>query len=431
MKAALELSSKPNRDGLFEIYIRIQEGKKKKRIKANIAVKQNQFKAKNHNLKWVYNHPNQHAINSDLKALIESYNDVLFANAVLNDRFSLQKVVKDLDGEVPSKRIVATVPKLTPELVIHNVKKSALSYKIVPFWEVKMEQMLNYNQKKGYRQALNNWNAFTEKNKLGDLDFKQINLNTLKDFENYLIGYKKLKSATAYTNLKKIRKLFNDAIREKIITRADYIFDDYKMPKAISKKKERLDIEELKEFANVEYEKGSLIKTVQQAFLLAFNMAGVRIEDVLTLRWTYVSKERIEYSMNKTGAGNSFKITPQIREILNYFKSIAAGSIYILPILKDGIEDESSEVYKKEIGRKTAMVNKYLKKIGEDACIDKKISTHVSRHSFASIAAKKSNGNIQFLQSALKHSDPKITQGYLKDLDIDSMDEGMENATSL
>jgi hypothetical protein len=141
MKAALELSSKPNRAGLFEIYIRIQEGKKKKRIKANIAIKQNQFKAKNHNLKWVYNHPNQHAINSDLKALIESYNDVLFANAVLNDRFSLQKVVKDLDGEVPSKRIVATVPKLTPELVIHNVKKSALSYKIVPFWEVKMEQI--------------------------------------------------------------------------------------------------------------------------------------------------------------------------------------------------------------------------------------------------------------------------------------------------
>ncbi len=431
MKAALELSSKPNRDGLFEIYIRIQEGKKKKRIKANIAVKSNQFKAKNHNLKWVHNHPNQHAINSDLKALIESYNDVLFSNSVLNNRFSLQSVVKDLDGEVPSKRIVATVPKLTPELVIHSVKKSTLSNKMIPFWEVKMEQMLNYNQKKGYQQVLNNWKAFTEKNKLGDLEFKQINLNTLKDFENYLIGFKKLESSTAYTNLKKIRKLFNDAIREKIITRADYIFADYKMPKAVSKKKERLDIDEMKEFAKMEYENGSLIKTVQQAFLLAFNMAGVRIEDILTLKWTYISKDRIEYSMNKTGAGNSFKITPQIREILNYFKSISTGSIYIVPILKDGIEDETSEVYKKEIGNKTSVVNKYLKKIGEDACIDKKISTHVSRHSFASIAAKKSNGNIQFLQSALKHSDPKITQGYLKDLDIYSMDEGMQNVTSL
>ncbi|MCX6296811.1 MAG: hypothetical protein NTX97_12270, partial [Bacteroidetes bacterium] len=131
MKAALELSSKPNRNGLFEIYVRIQEGNKKKRIKANIAVKSNQFKAKNHNMKWVYNHPNHHGINSDLKALIESYNDVLFANAVLNDRFSLQTVVKDLGGELSSKKIVHSAPTLTPELVIHSVKKSALSNKII------------------------------------------------------------------------------------------------------------------------------------------------------------------------------------------------------------------------------------------------------------------------------------------------------------
>lgn len=82
MKAALELSSKPNRDGLYEIYVRIQVGGKKKRVRAKIAVKPNQFKSKNHNLKWVYNHPNHQKINADLNALIEEYNDVMFANAV-------------------------------------------------------------------------------------------------------------------------------------------------------------------------------------------------------------------------------------------------------------------------------------------------------------------------------------------------------------
>lgn len=58
MKASLELSSKKNRDGLFEIYIRIQEGNVKKRIKANIAVAKNQFKSKNHNQEWVQKHSN-------------------------------------------------------------------------------------------------------------------------------------------------------------------------------------------------------------------------------------------------------------------------------------------------------------------------------------------------------------------------------------
>ena len=65
MKAALELSSKKNRDGLFEIYVRIQDGNKKRRIKANVAVAKTQFKSKNHNLQWVIKHPNAKAITNN------------------------------------------------------------------------------------------------------------------------------------------------------------------------------------------------------------------------------------------------------------------------------------------------------------------------------------------------------------------------------
>ena len=42
MKAALELSSKKNNNGLYEIYIRVQDNLgKKKRIKANCAITKN------------------------------------------------------------------------------------------------------------------------------------------------------------------------------------------------------------------------------------------------------------------------------------------------------------------------------------------------------------------------------------------------------
>ena len=160
-------------------------------------------------------------------------------------------------------------------------------------------------------------------------------------------------------------------------------------------------------------------------------MAGVRIEDVLTLKWKYIKNERIEYQMVKTGSIASFKITSQIQHILDYFKSINTKSIYIVPLLTDGIEKEENEVYKKEIGRKTALVNKYLKKIAEVAEIDKNVTSHISRHTFASIAIKKTGGDIHFLQNALKHSSPTITQGYLLELDNDSMDEQMGNITQL
>jgi len=405
MKTALELSSKPNRNGLYEIYVRIQEGNHKKRIKANVAVKPNQFKSKNHNLKWVFNHPNHQKINADLKKLIDEYDDVLFAGTI-------QKKVQN------------------PATIIHAVKKANHSQSIVKYCEAKMSQMLNYNHKKGYQQTLNNWKEYTAKEKLGELDFKQIDVFILKGFENHLFK-NKLQASTVYTNLKRIRALFNMAIKEQVIKVEDYIFKAFTMPKANKSKKEKLSVDELKEFTAVEYDPNSLSKICQQAFLLAFNMAGVRVEDILTLKWSYVTKDRIEYTMEKTGSLNSFKITSQIRNILDYFKSVSNDSIYIVPILKDGVEELDNEAYKKEIGRKTALINKYLKKIAFDAGIEKNVTSHISRHTFASIAIKKTNGNINFVQAALKHSDPKITQVYLESLDDESMDTAMGEVTNL
>lgn len=414
MKAALELSSKKNSDGLYEIYIRIQDNLgKKKRIKANYAVAKNQFKSKNHNMQWIKNHPNAKKANADLKLLLDEYNDVVLLT-------------------------LAQKKSITPEFIIYKATKTNELPTIKQFFETKISQMLEYNQRKGYTQVLNNWLKYTKENKLGDLDFKQVDVQILKGFENFL--YKKgLGSSTVYGNLKRVRSCYNMAIKEQIIGVGDYIFRAYTMPKVKATKKEKLDIDELKLFASQEYENGSIIKTAQQVFMLAFNLAGVRIEDVLTLKWDDVKSERIEYVMAKTGAINSFQITPQIRTILDYFKSLKTDNSkkLIVPILDEKIallKSSKSEVdnenYKKEIGRKTALINKFLKKIGEDAVIDKKISSHIARHTFASIAIKKSNGDINFVQNALKHSNAKITQVYLASLDNDSMDSKMNDVTS-
>jgi integrase len=413
MKAALELSSKKNRDGLFEIYVRIQEGNKKRRIKANIALKKTQFKSKNHNLLWVRNHPNAKALNADLRFLIDQYNDHVFTNTIK------EKV-------------------LTPETVIYKVKKKTGSISLVEYFEGKISQMLEYNQRKGYIQVFNNWKAYTAKENLGDLDFKQIDVQILKGFENYLLK-RKLASTTVHGNLKRIRSCFNMAIKEQIIGVGDYIFKAYSMPRAKASKKEKLTIEELKKFSEQKYENNTLSRIVQQAFLLSFNMAGVRIEDILTLRWTDVKKNRIEYEMVKTGTLNSFQITPQIKVILDYYRSIKkVKSKLIIPLmddkaasLKSSKDEKENEIYKKEISNKTALVNKYLSKIAKDAEIDKKISSHIARHTFASIAIRKSNGDINFVQNALKHSDSKITQIYLANLDNESMDEKMGQVTDL
>lgn len=405
MKPALELSSKKNRQGLYEIYIRIQDGNKKKRVKANLAVHKNQFKSKNHNLKWIVNHPNHIKLNADLRMLLEEYEDVIFSSSV-------------------NKKTVS------PETIIHKIKNNEDSEYLVKFCNSKISLMDNYNHQKGYTQTLNHWLDYTESEKLGDLMFTQITVNIIKAFENFL-RKKKLKESTIYTNLKRIRALFNQAIKEEVIEPKHYIFRAYTMPKASNAKKERLTLDELKLFSNAYYEKGSLTKNVQQAFLLSFHLAGARVEDMLTLKKSYILKDRIEYTMDKTGSISSWKITPQMREIIKYFKSLKNSSSFLLPFLEDNIEKLSSKDYKLEIGRKTSLLNKYLKKIADDVGIEKKITNHISRHTFSSIAIKATGGNINFVKNALKHSSSKITEAYLLSLDNDSMDDEMAKVTNI
>jgi integrase/recombinase XerD len=413
MKAALELNSKRNRDGHYEIFIRIQDGSHRRRIKTNYAVQKTQFKSRDVRQQWVRNHPKASVINADLKRILEAFND---------------QIARDLNKGLGS----------TPETVIFNLTSSEGTTSLIQFMQEKIDLMLNYNHRKGYQQALNNWLSFVKVAKLGDLDFRSITVNILKKFENWLFK-KGLQSSTVYANMKRIRAAFNMAIKEQVIKPGDYIFRAYTMPsgKTVSKK-EKLTIDELREFLKQKYRDGSGVKAAQQAFFLSFCMAGVRIEDILTLTWNDVKSDRIEYTMEKTGASTSILITPQINAILDYFRSVnrdKATIVGFLPSeilpLKSSHDIKENQRYKIEISIKTALANKYLAQIADDACLSKKVSTHIARHTFATIAAKRTNGNIQFVQNALKHSNAKITQAYLASLDLESLDDAMMEVTKL
>jgi site-specific recombinase XerD len=71
------------------------------------------------------------------------------------------------------------------------------------------------------------------------------------------------------------------------------------------------------------------------------------------------------------------------------------------------------------------LINKYLKTIAKKAEINKNISTHTARHSFADIARKKIN-NIYNLSKTLGHSDLKITEAYLASFDEEAVDNTLD-----
>ena len=76
------------------------------------------------------------------------------------------------------------------------------------------------------------------------------------------------------------------------------------------------------------------------------------------------------------------------------------------------------------ISAKTALINKELAKIGKLAGIDKKISFHISRHSFAKMAKEKGLDNLE-VKALLAHTNISTTQKYMGEFDTQRDDAAL------
>lgn len=71
-------------------------------------------------------------------------------------------------------------------------------------------------------------------------------------------------------------------------------------------------------------------------------------------------------------------------------------------------------------------VNKYLKKIAEKAEIEKPLSMHISRHSFAHIA-QEAGAESSAIKNILGHSNLATTERYMGSFDTSKTDETLRN----
>jgi integrase/recombinase XerD len=398
----VELSKYANKSGLSKIYIRITLDRKFKRIPTSIFLKPEQFSNNAKFGKWVKKHPDS-----------EIYNDII-EKEINNYKKRLLDKKENFD--------------LGIEYILKESKETNYKNDFIQFLEHKINMQSNFNQQKGYNTTKNRHIIPFIENKYGikKLSFNKITPTFLMDFENYLRS-KNISINTIHTQIRRVRAIYNSAIAEGIISTNNYPFIGYKLPKIQPARKERLNEDEVNSIINLNLVKNSLIENVRQSWLLSYYCAGIRVEDLLTLKSSNISEGRINYQMNKTGNLKSIRISDKIAVILDYFKDQNRSSQFILPFLSDDILklDKNGKEYNKQISSKTALLNKYLKEIAKLAGINKKLSNHIARHSFANNIRKKTN-DIHAIKNALGHSSIKVTEMYLDSFDELKLDEVMD-----
>lgn len=419
--------SRPTRNKTFVVWLRITTDGKRKLVKTPIELNSaKDFNPKARQSNWVRtSEPRSAKWNDELANFLEKAKDTY-------------KNLREVG--------IASSENISQKLLASEISPSFLKYAQQRTKDILNEGgHRNYKKYNGFCNKLENYLKSIRKQ---DLLFAELTTSFLSKFEAYLHTLRnernpeaKLHPNTIAINLNIFKTIINRAVEvDKLLTPEQNPFLGYKYTREVSTTKEKLNEEEINKIEQLELKENSTIWHCRNYFLFSFYLAGIRAGDLVQLRWRNITADgRLEYRMKKTKKDRSIFLHEKARNILSqYYNEDAKPSDFIFPLLDNNatyakaITPEQIETLPTQelinlhnaIGAKNALINKYLKKIATLAEIDKNISMHIARHSFAKIA-KDNNVDNNHLKNLLGHSNIKITETYMGNFETAETDKVM------
>jgi len=388
------LVKRPNSKNLHPISIRIIKDRKPSYVYLGQAIKMNQWDSKNGRVKNT--HPDHLEINQLIITKLSKANKSLL-NAEIKDEYLSSK----------------------------KIKKQMVSNNESDFFKVAKVYLKNIEDRKKFHQLdveIKRVEVFKEFLKTDKLLFSEINIELLVKFENFLLSKRNLSKRTVVNYMITIRTVFNLAITNSSADAKLYPFGKGKYQiKFPETQKIGLNMAEIAALENVE----GLTKSQEYAlsvWLLSFYFAGIRVSDVLQLKWKDFMDNRLYYRMNKNSKLVSLKVPTKVFKILNKLER-HEDSVYLFKEL-EGVDFNDKRLFRTRIKTATRNFNRRLEIIAEKTGIDKKMSMHIARHSFGNISGDKIP--IQMLQKLYRHSSVTTTILYQSNFTQKDTDEALD-----
>lgn len=395
---------KPKKDGTSPLYLRITQNRKHRRVPIGVYIAKSDFNPKGGYEKknWIRTtHANHAQLNQTIAYKIEE----------------AQKVRNELKGDAHRE----TISK-----ALTNQNKGLSNASFISFADEYVERFkdVEYNTYRGKKSSLNKFKEYLKLRHHKDLLFSEVSLTLVKDYEKYLITNLKNNPNTTEKELSRLRAIVNDAIKHENMPMEKNPFLRIRLKKEKSEKI-RLSEKEIEQLVQLPLPTDSLICHVRNAYLFSFYCAGIRCGDLLQLRWSCIQDNRIVYQMNKTSLPVSLKLPKQALLILDQYTIDRSPESFIFPFFNSQKDYSENSFLKKEVSAKNALLNKYLKMISEKAGINKPLSMHTARHTFADVGRKKTK-DVYAISKALGHTSIRVTQAYLSSFDTETVDNALD-----
>ncbi len=230
--------------------------------------------------------------------------------------------------------------------------------------------------------------------KKNDMLLESIKPNFLTDFDYYLKTEKGHKQITINKSIQRVRKVIKLALAEGFLQKGPFIL--YK-PKKYEKKISYLTSKEQKVLEKHKFAQTRL-EQVRDMFVFCC-YTGLTYAEMSNLTKEHLSQgfdrlQWIDMYKQKTKSKVSVPLLPKASEILLKYKVAEAYTERLLPVISN------------------QKFNSYLKEIAVIVRINKRLTHHIARKTFATTVLLYNDVPMEIVSELLGHSSIKITQGH-------------------
>ena len=249
--------------------------------------------------------------------------------------------------------------------------KSKSTGKIFPYaneYVKKYEDKNEFGSHRHYKTIIKKFENFVNNE---NLLFEELDIALLIQYEKELRLKHKNSNSTVHSNFKFLKTIVLSYIKSGNMSFDKNPFANYKIKSDVTSRS-FLTEDELLEIAKLEINPKINLFHHRNIYVFSAYACGLRISDVLQLKWENYKDGKLNIRIQKTKDPLSVKIPNKAIEILNYYKmENSESSDYIFPLLKCKNEDNRLYFFQ-SVSSATAYTNSDLKEIARLANISKK-----------------------------------------------------------
>lgn len=289
-----------------------------------------------------------------------------------------------------------------------------------------LERGGQYRLSKAYRTVSN---ALVKFNKGVDIPLNHMNATLIKAFETELMNKGKKPNTISYY-MRNLRAIYNKAVKaHRIPAKQDNPFAGV-YTKVHQTTKRALTVGETTSLYAIDFNalreqhpKGTSerehienLHFAHRLFMFCFFAQGMCFIDMAHLRKENIKDGVCTYYRKKTRKEVEVKVNEGMQKIIDSFAAEVVNSPYLFPIITG-----EGETARRQYETALRTQNRRLKALAKLAEIDKRLTTHVARHTCATSVMLANKVTLENLAKILGHKSTKMTQRYARVLDSSIM----------